>query len=472
MRRLATLTNLIASKGSPTVGDIVEVQGASSAGDGGFGQWQYNGSSGTPSQTPAQLGNAYATDADGNRWELTKITNDVQLGGDEANLIATNNLIFQAIINALPATGGEIDILGGDYTSTLGTSFTISNKAITFNLKNGSLLPNDLPVVIKKEGVYSLPETSIQANRNVRVHDYRDITKSIADASLRQYAQHIDGFVDEAGLTTEVEFRGYSYDIGTDALDSDVEVRGIKGRVYGNGGASNIRGMYSFVEGVDTSGFTGQLTAFLGTVYKNDTSPTESVAIRGHVDDGCTAAFQAAGAGITPTDTVSHGFHCRTGTGQPLLPTVSCFTAHGGGSGDMFLGYASNTDTSIANAPFRVKNDGSMKVATAYSGQASINDDDFTAITPPAQSGMIEVFAENTSQAFIKIYFRAAGTALAQNAYAGTLAASTTGALNGTTGADTFLTVSSDSTSGDIYIENRMGATKSVVWRFTAYTSG
>lgn len=71
MRRLAALTDLIASKSSPTAGDIVEVQGASSAGDGGGAQWKHNGITGqTASQSPAQLGDALLNDASGNQWAL------------------------------------------------------------------------------------------------------------------------------------------------------------------------------------------------------------------------------------------------------------------------------------------------------------------------------------------------------------------------------------------------------------------
>lgn len=399
---------------------------------------------------------------------------DKQFAASPSNSLSENNSAFQELIDALPEEGGDVDIYGGDYTSTLtASSLTVGNKTVNFILRNGSKLPDDMPGVVVKTGRYSLPESSIQANRDVRVHNYFDVSKSLADTTTRQYVNHVEGFLDEDGSTTESEFRGYSYDIGTDALSLNREIRGIKGRVYADGGGSNVRGMYSFVESVDNSGFTGILTGFLSTVYRNSgNSPSESVGIRAHMDDGTTAAFQAAGAGINPsTDTVSFAYSCRTGTGQPIMPNEACYQAHGGGDGDMFLGYESNTNTDRSEAPFRVKKDAVTKAAAYFSKNYTIDDNSVQVIQPPATSGMIEVFAESTSQAFGKGYYRVSGTPLSQEAYSGTFVSFTNTVLSGSTGTDGHLTVGTDG-SGNIYLENRLGATKSVVVVFTAYTSG
>lgn len=467
-KKEVTTSQLIGQSNNYQVGDTVTTLGYTTAGDGGAAQWVKTATTGTISQSPAQLGNAILNDANGNQWTLVSLSNESQLGGFSANTIVNNNLVFQAFFNAMPDTGGTYSIVGGDYTLTLGTSFTVSNKAITLKLIN-SLLPDNLPVVVKKSGLYSLPESSFQANRNVRVHEFLDASNSTASTSSRQYVSHTTGFLPESGDTTEVEFRGISYDIGTNALDLDVEVRGIKGRVYADGGGSNVRGMYSFVEAFIGSGFTGLLTGFLSTIYKNGNATGETVGIRSHVDQGCTAAYQAAGAGVTPTDTVSFGYSCRTGTGQPLLPTVACFQAHGGGSGDMFLGYKSNTDVSLTTAPYRVKNDGTTKTVSTYTNQITIADDGVTIIIAPFQSGMIEVFAQNAGGFFGKCYFRVAGSPLALEAYAGSLTSFTTGALTGTTGVDGETTISADG-AGNIYIENRTGADREYVWAFVGKT--
>jgi hypothetical protein len=452
------------------VGTIVKTLGYATVGDGGSGQWKKSAVTSTVSQSPAQLLNGLLNDVGGKQWSLVTLLNEMQLGGLATNTLTQNNLAFQAFFNAMPATGGNFSILGGDYTSTVGTTFTISNKAVTLELSKSSLLPANMPIIVKKSGVYSIPESSLQTNRNARIHQFLEAGNSLAVPATRQFATHISGFLAESGETTETEFRGFSYDIGTDALDLDVEVRGIKGRVYANGGGSNVRGMYSFVEAVNGSGFSGVLTGFLATVYRNDTSPSESVGIRSHVDQGCTAAYQAAGAGITSTDTVSFGYSCRTGTGQPLLATVAYYQAHGGSTGDMFLGYKSNTELDIATAPYRVLNNGSTKTLSTYTEAATIADDGVLIIVAPYQSGMFEAFAQTAGGFFGKCYFRVSGSPLALEAYKGSLTSFVTGVLNGTTGTDGNTTISADG-AGNLYIENRTGASREYVWNFVGKTA-
>lgn len=106
----------------------------------------------------------------------------------------------------------------------------------------------------------------------------------------------------------------------------------------------------------------------------------------------------------------------------------------------------------------------------AYSVTVTIADDAATFVTPPNFSGFVEVWADTASQLWGKIYFSTSGTALAQRCYGGTLFAETTGVLAGTTGTDTFITVSADSTNNRIYIENRSGAARNVNLFFVAAT--
>lgn len=464
-----TTVQLIASDNASSVGDVVQTTGYSVAGDGGGAQWVKTATTGTASQSPAQLGDALLNDASGSQWALSwsGVSLDAEkLGLTTLNSDSNNVLIIQAAINAV--NDGNITISSGDYSTVVGLdSLIIGNKVINFNLVDGSELPAGMQAVVQSSGIYDMPTSSIGSTRTVKIHTKLDAGDISADDDNWQYVHHIDGFLNESGSNVDTEFRGYSYNIGTDANGVDREVRGIKGRTFGNGGGSNIRGIYSFVEGVNGSGFTGVLTGILSTVYKNDTNPSEAIGIRSHVDDGCQAAFQAAGAGINPTDTVSFGYSCRTGSGQPLLPNVACFQAHGGGNGDMFLGYASNTDVDVATAPFRVKNTGATKTAAIYSGSASIDDDNVEVIVAPFQSGMIEVFAKTTAQTFGKCYFRVAGSQLATEAYSGTLTDfNNSGPLTGTTGVDGNMTVGVDN-SGNLYIENRLGGTKQFVWVFT-----
>ena len=71
-RQFSTLVGFLTSKSSnPTVNDTVEFQGYSAIGDGGTATWQHNGITGqTPSQSPAQLGDALLNDGNGNQWAL------------------------------------------------------------------------------------------------------------------------------------------------------------------------------------------------------------------------------------------------------------------------------------------------------------------------------------------------------------------------------------------------------------------
>jgi hypothetical protein len=328
----------------------------------------------------------------------------------------------------------------------------------------------DLPGVRLIVGEYDLPETTFQANRNVYVQDHRKIGETSADANAttRQYAIHIDGFMSEdAAQTTERELRALSFDLGTDVDNLDGEIRGIKGRVYATGGSSNLRAIYGFADAKAASGFTGVLTGMLATVYKNGNSASESVGIRAHMDDGCTAGVQVAGAGVAATDEMSYAYMARTGSGQPCLASVAYFMAHGGngteGQGDFLLLYESATSLSRSAAPFIVNYKGQTLSKSLYSGSiSSLADDAATSITPPAgTSGILKVWVATASGFFAEVYYRVSGTPLTEEGYKGANTELTTGALTGTTGTDTKLTVSSHS-DGSVYIENRTGASRSI----------
>ena len=57
-------------KGSVTVGTIVETLGYSTIGDGGGASWKKTSTTGTVSQSPAQLGDGRLSDKEGNEWTL------------------------------------------------------------------------------------------------------------------------------------------------------------------------------------------------------------------------------------------------------------------------------------------------------------------------------------------------------------------------------------------------------------------
>lgn len=92
----------------------------------------------------------------------------------------------------------------------------------------------------------------------------------------------------------------------------------------------------------------------------------------------------------------------------------------------------------------------------------NINDDSVVVFTPVSPFGIIFVNARSSGQGANSAVgiFRAVATAFMNSIYAGSSVAFTTGALTGTTGTDGKLTISAHS-DGNIYIENRLGATRS-----------
>lgn len=111
MRKFNTLTGFLLSKTSdPAKDPLVEFQGYSSIGDGGAAQWQFTGITGqTPSQSPAQLGDAKLTDADGNQWGLIhKGTIFLEKLGAAASLPDSLPIVTAAIQAVFTFGGGDV----------------------------------------------------------------------------------------------------------------------------------------------------------------------------------------------------------------------------------------------------------------------------------------------------------------------------------------------------------------------------
>jgi len=69
--KVSTTEKFISSfSGSVPVGTVVETLGYTTEGDGGGASWKKTATTGTASQSPAQLGNALLNDASGNQWAL------------------------------------------------------------------------------------------------------------------------------------------------------------------------------------------------------------------------------------------------------------------------------------------------------------------------------------------------------------------------------------------------------------------
>jgi len=124
-------------------GTIVETLGYSTIGDGGGAQWKRTGTTGTASQSPAQLGNALLNDASGNQWSLvsrhnpTSYSIGMPTGVDDTvlleALIKSADSLIQTNRSPLIAQPEmcEVTLLSGSYILTRHVSN--SGKVVTFN---------------------------------------------------------------------------------------------------------------------------------------------------------------------------------------------------------------------------------------------------------------------------------------------------------------------------------------------------
>lgn len=376
---------------------------------------------------------------------------------------------FQAAIDSITATG-NILLPAGNYIVTV-ANINLDGKTINYILTDDATISDNIPGAVFKSGKFTLPESSIQSTRDVRIHQYLDVGNSIAGQdNAKEYGFHVHGVIPEDGITTYTaqEFRAFSYDVESQKAYDEGSVYGIKGRVFGNGGSANLRSMYAFAEA--NNGFTGNLTGLLATVYVNGQSLNEAVALRAHCSDGATSGVEVAGAGSTLGGQMSFGYRIRTGTGQPGMPTVAAYAAHGGGTGDIFLGYKSNTELTVNSAPYRVTNKGVVKAQTHCTDNITIADDSVAIIDLGFNSydGIIKFYVRQTLQTWGEVYYRVFGNAAATEIYSGSLVDITQNTvLTGTTGTDGHLTISATN-DGKLYIENRLGAAKIFVYDIMA----
>lgn len=119
-------------KGLP-VGTIVETVGFYEEGDGGGAKWQLTAATGTPSQTPAQLGDALLNDASGRQWRLIDeiIGSSLESLGLVGDGIANDSPVLAAMITYKAANGGG-DIYVGAKTIGITQLFNIPVSNIRF----------------------------------------------------------------------------------------------------------------------------------------------------------------------------------------------------------------------------------------------------------------------------------------------------------------------------------------------------
>ena len=440
--------------------DQVFLRGYGGAGDGGAAHYKR-----APSE-PSHPGKIQS--ADGAWWEIDEALLNVAMFG-------AGGAAFQAAVDTLPGNGGRIVVPAGDYSAINPATLTVGAKVITWVADRGVTLPADMPGAVLSQGLFSINNWSGNANRDGDVFWHVDLGVREVDTNNRDRAFHVAGRLPDSGDAIERVMAAYSFTLETDSASvQSGDIRGVYGLCAADGGQANVRCIRVLAEG--KNGHTGNLTGVLGTVVHTD-SPNDTVgavgdavAMRGTVGAGCKAAFMA-GAFAAP-QRPSFAFAVDTGSATPLRPENSCYFAHGGGNGDLFRGRRDiDGATNGTDVIFSVDNKARIMARSFYSGRATIADDAVTVIADPNASGSTGFFrfwVRDTAGTYGEAYYRVNASPVCTQVFKGSGAVTfTTGALTGTTGADGDLTVSAHS-DGNIYLENRRGASSVVAWAFTA----
>jgi hypothetical protein len=136
-------------KGQVAIGTLIETLGYSTVGDGGGAQWVKTATTGTPNQSPAQLGNALLNDASGNQWELVY---DYKIDLAKLGFIAATAQQRTDLVQGLSdnLTNVELVTPAGDYT------FVASSLVETWpNNDAGTISANGCAIVMRQGIKYS-----------------------------------------------------------------------------------------------------------------------------------------------------------------------------------------------------------------------------------------------------------------------------------------------------------------------------
>jgi len=126
--KVSTTEKFISSfSGSVSVGTIVETLGYTTEGDGGGASWTKTATTGTASQSPAQLGNALLNDASGNQWAML-LSNDFEFD-TFAELQASNiGNVYQKVV-CRERAGATYVLQPSGYTALAGDA-TLANGLV------------------------------------------------------------------------------------------------------------------------------------------------------------------------------------------------------------------------------------------------------------------------------------------------------------------------------------------------------
>jgi hypothetical protein len=131
--KVSTTEKFISSfSGSVPVGTVVETLGYSTEGDGGGASWKKTATTGTASQSPAQLVDALLNDASGNQWALVEGT-AAALGVDFSDSTDSLAALTAGFGGALKLTDGTVKVTG-QATATANTKIdAVGNSKIRFD---------------------------------------------------------------------------------------------------------------------------------------------------------------------------------------------------------------------------------------------------------------------------------------------------------------------------------------------------
>ena len=188
-----TTTDLIASTATFAAATSIPTSGFTTSGDGGNGSWKQTGLTGqTPSQSPAQLGDALLNDGNGNQWELVITTKSTptQLGA-KRNGIADDTAPTNAFISTLFSKGyrGYVNLDSGTYRTTspivlTGTGMALRGNGAEFSTTiladfAGTNI-DDSPAIIIKGRYSGVENLTIEASPARKAAPYNALSAGIA----------------------------------------------------------------------------------------------------------------------------------------------------------------------------------------------------------------------------------------------------------------------------------------------------
>lgn len=378
---------------------------------------------------------------------------------------------FQAAVDAAGANGAVIEVDGGNFSTTTGTSVDPGAKPITWNLRfPTATLPTGLPGLVKSSYRGATYIVDGESSRNGAVWDKRSITREVAAGEIDRII-HIDATLpDDPGVSTQRELHGLSIRMVTDHHEPNGgDIRPIKAIVIADGGQANLRTAHLIAEG--SNGHTGDLTGILLDVFHWDSTDGayapvgKAAGVVSQLGAGMQSGYTLRSridSHFTLKQRPAYGYRVEDGD-NAVLPQIACFFGHGGGVGDFLRMARSDTDSTVVSS---VDNLGRALAQDYRSGHQSISDDAVHSFTPACTTGKLWVHIEGNSAHWIEVFFRTTvGSEVCTSIAEGASASCTTGVLAGTTGVDGELTVSVS--AGVIYIENRSGATRVATWHIT-----